>query len=115
MKDHGVTPEYLADMKEILKDLTVAHVVRLRDHGITPGFVNHARSRGFKTTDPDELVRLKNGGLYKALSAAGLQPARRSSPNVDVPASDTSDARSAGNPLTARCLLRHVTRNAPTR
>jgi len=52
-------------MKEILKDLTVAQVVRLRDHGITPGFVNHARSRGFKTTDPDELVRLKNGGLYK--------------------------------------------------
>src|SRR4029453_13463628 len=65
MKDHGVTPEYLADRKEILKDLTVAEVVRLRDHGITPGFVNHARSRGFKTTDPDELVRLKNGGLYK--------------------------------------------------
>jgi len=27
--------------------------------------VNHARARGFKTTDPDELVRLKNGGLFR--------------------------------------------------
>ena len=53
-------------MKEIgLKDLTLPQLVRLRDHGITPGFVNHARARGYKTTDPDELVRLKNGGLWK--------------------------------------------------
>ena len=66
VRDHGVSPEYLADMKELgLKDLTLAQIVRLRDHGITPGFVNHARARGYTTTDPDELVRLKNGGLWK--------------------------------------------------
>ena len=46
-------------------DLTLPQFVRLRDQGITPGFINHARARGYKTTDPDELVRLKNGGLYK--------------------------------------------------
>ena len=65
-KDHGVSAEFVADMKEIgLKDLTLPQLVRLRDHGITPGFVNHARARGYKTTDPEELVRLKNGGLWK--------------------------------------------------
>jgi len=40
-------------------------IVRLRDHGITPGFVNHAKARGFKPVDADDLIRLKNGGLYK--------------------------------------------------
>ena len=39
-------------MKELgLTDLTLAQIVRLRDQGITPGFVNHARAPGFKTTD----------------------------------------------------------------
>ena len=49
-KDHGVSADYVADMKELgLKDLTLPQIVRLRDHGITPGFVNHARARGYKT------------------------------------------------------------------
>ena len=61
-----MSADYVADMKDLgLKDLTLAQIVRLRDHGITPGFVNHARARGFNTTDPDELVRLKNGGLWR--------------------------------------------------
>jgi hypothetical protein len=64
-KDHGVSAEYVADMKGLVKEPTLAQLVRLRDHGITPGFVNHARARGFTTTDPDELVRLKNGGLWR--------------------------------------------------
>jgi hypothetical protein len=62
-RDHGVSAEYLADMKAIVKDATLAQIVRMRDHGVTPGFVNHARARGFTTTDPDELVRLKDHGL----------------------------------------------------
>ena len=41
--------DYIADMKEMgLKDLTLAQIVRLRDHGITPGFINHARARGLQ-------------------------------------------------------------------
>ena len=53
-------------MKQLgLKDLTLTEITRLRDHGITPGFVNHAQARGYKTTDPEELIRLKNGGLWK--------------------------------------------------
>jgi hypothetical protein len=62
-KDHGVSADYIADMKEINKNLTLDQLTRLRDHGITPGFVNHAKARGYTTTDPDELIRLKNGGL----------------------------------------------------
>ena len=61
-----MSPEYIADMKALgLKDLTLSEIVRLRDHGITPGFVNHAKARGFKPADPDDLIRLKNGGLWK--------------------------------------------------
>jgi len=53
-------------MKELgLKELTLQQIVRMRDHGVTPGFIKHAQSRGFKTTDPDEIVRLKNGGLWR--------------------------------------------------
>jgi hypothetical protein len=53
-------------MKEMgFKDLTLAQIVRMRDHGITPGFINHARSRGYQTTDPDEIIRLKNVGLWR--------------------------------------------------
>jgi hypothetical protein len=48
-----------------LKDLTLQEIVRLRDHGVTPGFVNHAKARGFKPVDADDLIRLKNGGLYR--------------------------------------------------
>ncbi|SRR5581483_2890174 len=62
-RDHGVNADYLADMKAIAKDATLAQIIRMRDHGVTPGFVNHARARGFTTTDPDELVRLKDRGL----------------------------------------------------
>ena len=64
-KDHGVSADYLADMKSLLKDLSLTQVVRMRDHGVTPGFINHARARGFTTTDPEELVRLKDRGLWK--------------------------------------------------
>ena len=53
-------------MKELgFKDLTLQQIVRLRDHGITPGFVNHAKARGHKPESVDDLVRLKNGGLWK--------------------------------------------------
>ena len=53
-------------MKELgFKDLTLQQIVRLRDHGITPGFVNHAKARGYKPESVDDLVRLKNGGLWK--------------------------------------------------
>jgi hypothetical protein len=48
-----------------LQGLTLPEIVRLRDHGITPGFVNHAKARGFKPTTADDLIRLKNGGLYR--------------------------------------------------
>jgi hypothetical protein len=61
-----VSADYIADMKGLgLKDLTLPEIVRLRDHGITPGFVNHAKARGFKPVDADDLIRLKNGGLYR--------------------------------------------------
>ena len=57
---------FQSDMKGLgLKDLTLQQIVRLRDHGITPGFVNHAKARGFKPVDADDLIRLKNGGLYR--------------------------------------------------
>jgi hypothetical protein len=62
-RDHGVTADYMADMKAIAKDATLQQIIRMRDHGVTPGFVNHARARGFTTSDPDELVRLKDRGL----------------------------------------------------
>ena len=56
----------LPDMKGLgLKDLTLQEIVRLRDHGVTPGFVNHAKARGFKPVNADDLIRLKNGGLWK--------------------------------------------------
>ena len=44
-------------------DAVMRGVGRLRDHGITPGFVNHAKARGYNTTDPDEWIRLRNTGL----------------------------------------------------
>ena len=62
-KDHGVTADYLADMKAIVGSATLQQMIRMRDHGVTPGFVNHARARGFTTTDPDELVHLRDHGL----------------------------------------------------
>jgi hypothetical protein len=50
-------------MKQLgLKDLTLDQIVRLRDHGVTPGFVSHARARGYTPTDADALIRLKNRG-----------------------------------------------------
>lgn len=62
-KDHGVSADYLADMKTIVGTATLQQMIRMRDHGVTPGFVNHARARGFTTSDPDELVRLRDRGF----------------------------------------------------
>ncbi len=65
-KDHGVSAEYIADMKDIgLKNLTLSDIVRLRDHGITPGFVNHVRAQGYKEDTVDGLIHLKNRGIWR--------------------------------------------------
>jgi len=39
--------------------LTPEELIRLRDHGVTAAYVRDLAAQGYKTTDPDELVRLK--------------------------------------------------------
>ncbi len=53
MKEEGYRPS------------TIDEIVRLRDHGVTPGFVNHVRARGYKEETAEGLIYLKNCGLRK--------------------------------------------------
>jgi hypothetical protein len=58
--------EHVKAMKEEgYRPSTIDEIVRLRDHGVTPGFVNHVRARGYKEETAEGLIYLKNCGLRK--------------------------------------------------
>ena len=62
-RDHGVDPEYIEDMSlEGYKGVPIETLIRLRDHGVTADYVQEMRKRGKDKLAPDEIIRLRDRG-----------------------------------------------------
>ena len=71
-RDHGVTPDYIEAMAAVgYKGLPIETLIRLRDHGVTPDYVEEARKRGFKDLPADEIIRLRDQGTGNRRTGTG--------------------------------------------
>lgn len=62
LKNHGVSPGYIAEMTSILGRVPVKQLVQLRVHGVRPSHVRQAKHFKNELTI-DQIVRLKNSGV----------------------------------------------------
>jgi hypothetical protein len=67
MKDHGVTPLFIKELKRLGYDkVPVDQLIRARDHGVTASFIQKMRDRGYTNLSLDELINLRDrGGVYE--------------------------------------------------
>ena len=64
MRDHGVTPDYVQGlMAQGLPKLSADDLVRARDHGVTPDYVQAMRQAGYGSVGVDGLVNARDHGV----------------------------------------------------
>ena len=62
-RDHGVDPVYVEFMAlEGYKGLPIETLIRLRDHGVTADYVREIRKSGRDKLSPEEIIRLRDRG-----------------------------------------------------
>lgn len=62
LKIHGVNTDFLRDLKRDSYNLNSDEVVKLRNHGVDSDYV-HGLSAAHSQLSPDEIVKLKNNGV----------------------------------------------------
>jgi hypothetical protein len=63
MKIHGVTPQFIREMKELgYGNLSREKLVQFRIHGVNAQFVREVREAGYKDLSADELVEFSIHG-----------------------------------------------------
>jgi beta-lactamase regulating signal transducer with metallopeptidase domain len=66
LKEHGVTGEYIRQIRAAGQELSANDVVRFREHGVTADFINEVKGTGFKEVKADDLIRLREHGADAA-------------------------------------------------
>jgi hypothetical protein len=66
LKIHGVSGEYIRQMREAGFQLTADQMVSFRIHGITSEFVRQLQQAGFQNPRPDDVISLKIHGADPA-------------------------------------------------
>jgi beta-lactamase regulating signal transducer with metallopeptidase domain len=66
LKEHGVTGEYIRQIRAAGQELSVDDLVRFREHGVTPEFINEVKGTGFKDVKANDLIRLREHGADAA-------------------------------------------------
>ena len=66
-RDHGVTPEYVQEIKALgFSAQTLEQFVRLRDHGVKSEYVKELRAAGYDKLAPEDIVRVRDHGVTAA-------------------------------------------------
>ena len=60
LKSVGVTPDFIEGFKKIGYDITANQATSLKANGVTPAYVSEMRDKGFKSTNIDKYIELKN-------------------------------------------------------
>jgi beta-lactamase regulating signal transducer with metallopeptidase domain len=66
LKEHGVTGEYIRQIRAAGQELSADDLVRFREHGVTPEFINEVKGTGFKDVKANDLIRLREHGADAA-------------------------------------------------
>jgi bla regulator protein BlaR1 len=62
-RDHGVTPDYLAELKQLGYTVSLEQAIRLRDHGVTADFIRDIQKEGYSQISLDKAVDLIDHGV----------------------------------------------------
>jgi beta-lactamase regulating signal transducer with metallopeptidase domain len=62
-RDHGVTPDYLAEMRQLGYSVSLEQAIRLRDHGVTADFIRDIQKEGYSQISLDKAVELIDHGV----------------------------------------------------
>jgi len=78
LRDHGVTPNFLKELKALGYGLPpVEMAIRLADHGVRTGYIKKLAEMGYKKLSFEELIRAADHGvrpeIIEALGAAGYK------------------------------------------
>ena len=64
MRDHGVSPDYVQGlMAQGIPKLSAEELVRARDHGVDPDYVKAMREAGYGSVGIDGLVNARDHGV----------------------------------------------------
>lgn len=64
LRDHGVDPEFVADMKKIgQRDITLDEAIELRDHGVSVTFIRELTDMGYANISLEKAVELVDHGV----------------------------------------------------
>jgi beta-lactamase regulating signal transducer with metallopeptidase domain len=62
-RDHGVTSEYIAELKQLGYPVSVEQAIRLRDHGVDAEFIRDIQKEGYSQISLDMAVKLIDHGV----------------------------------------------------
>lgn len=62
-RDHGVTPEYIADLKKLGYTVSLEQAIRLMDHGVSADFIRTIQKEGYGQLSLDKAVQLIDHGV----------------------------------------------------
>jgi len=62
-RDHGVTPDYLAELRQLGYSVSLEQAIRLRDHGVTADFIRDIQKEGYSQISLDKAVDLIDHGV----------------------------------------------------
>jgi len=63
MRDHGVNPQFIQELKAQGYDkVPVEQLIRLRDHRVTATYIQKMKERGYSNLSLDEYINLRDRG-----------------------------------------------------
>jgi beta-lactamase regulating signal transducer with metallopeptidase domain len=76
LRDIGVTPEYIGQMRSLFPDLSLRSIVQMRAVGVTPDYIKEMRDAGFEMKTGHDAQNLRAVGVtgewLQAMRAAGV-------------------------------------------